>query len=148
MIQTQEHKKYLKYALENVKREIYIQSPWIRNKILEIYKNDIINCLNKGIKVFIKYGLKPINRFDKVGIDKKEEEFFDDLKAKYPNHFYLKKDNDHSKIVICDDEFMIIGSFNWLSFGGDKDKEGDLRGESSTINTNKNEIEKQQEKFK
>jgi len=43
---------------------------------------------------------------------------------------------------------MIVGSFNWLSFGGDKDKEGDTRGETSMINKNQNEIKKQQERFK
>ena len=42
---------------------------------------------------------------------------------------------------------MIVGSFNWLSFGGEKDRDGDTRGETSTINKNKSEIVKTKEKF-
>ena len=40
---------------------------------------------------------------------------------------------------------MIMGSFNWLSFGGGNEK--DARGETSTINMNKVEIKKQIAKF-
>lgn len=143
-IETAEHKKYLKYILKNAQKEIYIQSPWIRYEILNIYKDKIDEALKRGVKIIIKYGLKPKNRFDKAGIDDKSQEYFNGLDKKL---FKLKQGNDHSKILICDDKFMIVGSFNWLSFGGEKDRDGDTRGETSTINKNKSEIVKTKEKF-
>ena len=85
--------------------------------------------------------MKPRNRFDKI-IDKESLKFFESLGK---DNFCLIKADDHSKIVICDDEFMIMGSFNWLSFGGGS--EPDARGETSTINMNKEEILKQVAKF-
>ena len=143
-IETTDHKKYLKYILANAQKEIYIQSPWIRYEILNIYKDEIVEALKRGVKITIKYGLKPKNRFDKAGIDNKSKEYLNGLDKEL---FKLKQGNDHSKILICDDEFMIVGSFNWLSFGGEKDSDGDTRGETSTINKNKREIIKTKEKF-
>lgn len=142
-IEVDEHKKYFIYVLENAKSNIYIQSPWINWRTLQIYKDYINKAVKKGIKVTIKYGMKPRNRFDKAGIDNDSKSFFGNLDK---NCFKLINSDDHSKILICDEKFMIMGSFNWLSFGGGNEK--DARGETSTINMNKAEIKKQIEKFK
>lgn len=142
-IEVDEHKKYFIYVLENAKSSIYIQSPWINWKTLQIYKDHIQNAVKRGINVTIKYGMKPRNRFDKAGIDEASKKFFNSLDKQL---FRAIETNDHSKIVICDEDFMIMGSFNWLSFGGGNEK--DARGETSSINMNKGEIKKQIEKFK
>lgn len=141
-IEVDEHKKYFIYVLENAKDNIYIQSPWINWRTLQIYKNHIQKAVEKGVKVTIRYGMKPRNRFDKVGIDSESKTFFEKLDK---NYFRLIKADDHSKILICDDSFMIMGSFNWLSFGGGNEK--DARGETSSINMNQKEIQKQIGKF-
>lgn len=142
-IEVDEHKKYFIYVLENAKSHIYIQSPWINWRTLQIYKDDIQGAIKRGVKVIIKYGMKPRNRFDKAGIDNESKSFFGNLDKDF---FRLINTDDHSKIVICDEDFMIMGSFNWLSFGGGNEK--DARGETSSINMNKAEIKKQIEKFK
>ncbi len=141
-IEVDEHKKYFIYVLENAKKSIYIQSPWINWRTLQIYKEYIQNAVKRCVKVAIKYGMKPRNRFDKAGIDNESKSFFGNLDK---NFFHLINTDDHSKIVICDEDFMIMGSFNWLSFGGGNEK--DARGETSTINMNKGEINKQIAKF-
>ena len=128
---------------ENAKNSIYIQSPWINWRTLQIYKDHIQNAVKRGVKVTIKYGMKPRNRFDKAGIDEASKKFFSSLDKQL---FRAIETNDHSKVVICDEDFMIMGSFNWLSFGGGNEK--DARGETSSINMNKGEIKKQIEKFK
>lgn len=141
-----EHKRYFIYVLQNAKKHIYIQSPWVRHDTLEIYKEYIQSALEKGVKITIKYGMQKRSEKDKQEIDEGALAYLNELKAKYPN-FSLKHDYDHSKILICDDEFMIVGSFNWLSFGA-KNKGGEaLRGETSTINKNKESIKKQIAKF-
>ncbi|MGX3098655.1 phospholipase D-like domain-containing protein [Helicobacter sp. 23-1046] len=146
-IEVSEHKRYFIYVLENAKKHIYIQSPWVRDNILKIYKTHIESALKRSVKVCIKYGMKPRNRFDKVGIDDKAKEFFNELQAKFPQLFKLKTDNNHSKILICDDEFMLIGSFNWLSFGGENKDDKENRGETSTVNKNQQSIKKEIAKF-
>ena len=74
--------------------------------------------------------------FNKINIDSQSQEYFNILQKQYADLFHLKEGNDHSKIVICDEEFMILGSFNWLSFGGNADRDGESRGETSNINKN------------
>ena len=106
------------------------------------YSVNVITAYTNS-KVTIKYGMKPRNRFDKAGIDNEFKNSFGNLDK---NCFRLINTDDHSKILICDEDFMIMGSFNWLSFGGGNEK--DARGETSSINMNKAEIIKQIEKFK
>lgn len=146
-LQTQEHKKYLKYTLANAKEAVYIQSPWIRVNILREYQSDIESALKRGVKVQIKYGLKPRNRFDKIGIDEDSKNITTQWSENYPELFILKSDDSHSKILICDTEFMIIGSFNWLSFGGESQNGEKPRDETSSINKNKDSIAKEIAKF-
>lgn len=146
-IETAQHKEYLLYALKNAKQAVYIHSPWVRHKVVKEYEKDIESALQKGIKVSIKYGLKPRNRFEKAPIDPESKMLFDKWDKSYPN-FKANTDDNHSKILICDDEFMIVGSFNWLSFGGLADKDGDIRGETSSVVKNLDSIQKEIDKFK
>lgn len=146
MLEVGEHKRYFIYALKNAKKHIRIQSPWVRHDTLEIYKEYIQSALEKGVKITIKYGMQKRSQKDKKEIDEEALTYLNELKAKYPN-FSLKHDYDHSKIIICDDEFMIVGSFNWLSFGGESKGDEALRGETSTINKNKESIKKEIAKF-
>ncbi|ETD27926.1 phospholipase D-like domain-containing protein [Helicobacter canis] len=145
-IETAQHKDYLLYTFKNAKKAVYIHSPWVRYNVVKEYEKHIESALKKGIKVSIKYGLKPRNRFEKDPIDTKSKMLFDKWDKSYPN-FKATTDNNHSKILICDDEFMIVGSFNWLSFGGLADKDGDTRGETSSVVKNLDSIQKEIDKF-
>ncbi|WP_299545756.1 phospholipase D-like domain-containing protein [uncultured Helicobacter sp.] len=146
-IETTQHKEYLLYALKNAKTALYIHSPWVRYNIIKEYEKHIESALQKGVKVFIKYGLKARNKTDKPPIDTESTKLFDKWGKAYPN-FKAITDNNHSKILICDSDFMIVGSFNWLSFGGFADKDGDTRGEVSSIVRNKDSIQKEIGSFK
>ena len=146
-IETSAHRDYFLYVLENAKQEICIQSPWVRYEILELYKKYIESALERGVKVSIKYGLKPRHKSDKVGIDPRAKEYLQSLQGRYKGRFKLQEGNDHSKVLICDEKFMIIGSFNWLSFGGNADTDGQSRGETSTINKKRESLHKERAKF-
>lgn len=147
IIEVSEHKRYFFYVLQNAKKHIYIQSPWVREDVLSKYKDEMQKALQRGVKICIKYGLKPRGKFDKAGIDEKSKDIFKNFAKNYPQIFSLKKDDDHSKILICDEEFMIIGSFNWLSFGGEMKNNEKIRKESSTINKNSKEIQNKIQEF-
>ena len=135
LINASEHPKYFKYILEKASKIIYIQSPWIKYEVLKLYEEKIEDALKRNIKIIISYGMKKRNRNDKNSIDKDSKNKLDELQKKYKDLLILKEDHNHSKILICDESFAIIGSFNWLSYSG-----GDSRGETSTINKNINTI--------
>ena len=157
-LEMDEHKKYFLYVLDNAKKQICIQSPWVRYNVISIYKKKIESALNRGVKVCIKYsspqgGFKAKNRFEKVektDIDNESKNYFNSLESKFPQNFkvIVSKEFNHSKILICDEEFMIMGSFNWLSFGGENRKNEQAREETSNIiKDNKESIIKEVKKF-
>lgn len=132
VIKSEEHPKYFRYILNNSKKSIVIASPWISNKILEKYKENIESALERGVKITISYGMRKRNKLDKESIDKESDIYLKELKSNYKDLLVLIETDDHSKFLISDDNFAIVGSFNWLSYGGDGG-----RGETSNINKNK-----------
>ena len=64
------------------------------------------------------------------------------MKKKYNDLLIISTNDisDHSKILICDRDWMITTSFNWTSFKGDI-KRGE-RKEKGTFINDKREIEK------
>ncbi|MBT0882745.1 phospholipase D-like domain-containing protein [Campylobacter sp. 2018MI13] len=144
MIDECSHGKYLKYSLNNAKKDIYIQSPWVRAVVLKEYLNDFKNALSKGVNIHIKYGIEKRNRHDKESIDNEGLTIFNELIQEYKN-FKIYQDNSHEKILICDDDYIITGSFNWLSY---KHNDGNERKESSMISKNKDSIIQKIKEFK
>lgn len=134
LIQNEEHPLYLIEAFKNAKSEIHIISPWIRYKILEKYSKYLENALEKNITVYITYG---ISNGKKEDIDNKAREYLNELEKKYKNLHIRGNSNTHEKILICDDNWAIIGSFNWLSYDGKDD-----RDETSNLFTDKDNINK------
>lgn len=135
IIEVSKHPEYFKYVLDNASKVIYIQSPWIKYEVLKLYEKKIEEALERNVKIVISYGMKKRKNKDKDSIDKDSKKKLDELKNKYKDFLILKETHDHSKILICDESFVIIGSFNWLSYYG-----GDLREETSIIYKNINEI--------
>jgi len=92
--------------------------PWITEQVVDgPALRTIEAALKKGVRLYVGYGIddgeqprrgrKPIPH----GIT--------ELAEKYEN-FHLRELGDtHEKLLIKDDEFEVVGSFNWLSFRGD-----------------------------
>ncbi len=99
----------------------------------------IEKSLKKGVKIKIKYGIGKDNSDNR---NKSTNETVKELKDIFHGSQYdlkFKKVNTHSKILICDNKFAIIGSFNFLSFDGAYEK--DNRDEISAIVTDPKIIE-------
>lgn len=135
------HPYYLIEAFKTAVSNIYIVSPWVRNKVLEKYKEYMESALKNGVNIYINYG---ISNKGKEDIDKDAQKYFNELKKKYKNLHIHGNSNTHSKILICDDKWVVSGSFNWLSYDGSDD-----RNESSILQIDKNIIDilKQQVKI-
>lgn len=140
-IQNEAHPYYLIEAFKTAVSNIYIVSPWVRNKVLEKYKEYMESALKNGVNIYINYG---ISNKGKEDIDKDAQKYFNELNKKYKNLHIHGNSNTHSKILICDDKWIVSGSFNWLSYDGSDD-----RNESSTLLIDKNIIDilKQQVKI-
>jgi phosphatidylserine/phosphatidylglycerophosphate/cardiolipin synthase-like enzyme len=120
-LSTYEHPKFFEYAFKYSKKEVVIISPWIRWEIIKEKKDAIENALKRKVEITFFYGMGK-----KDDLDKKSKEFFIDMQKEYPNllKFSTNNDiNDHSKIIICDRDWMVTTSFNWTSFKGDENRE-------------------------
>lgn len=129
------------YISEN---EIDIISPWMTNYVVDSDLIDLMeSILIRNVKLKIIYG---------IGLDndirnQKSDQVACKLKKrfrKYGDLFKIKKSNTHYKLLLCDDKFAISGSFNFLSFKGEYDKD-DNRDEGAEFIIDKENIEEKRE---
>lgn len=122
LLRTYEHRPLLEKSFEITKTRIIIVSPWLSPIAFD---DDLIGRMEKALqknkKVIILYGYpgemsEKKKRDEKAVLDKLNK-----IKSKrYGKHLYLENIAiTHEKILICDNSFIVVGSFNWLSFRGD-----------------------------
>lgn len=120
VLSTYDHRPLLIDALENAQNSVIIVSPWIKagglnNQIL----GRIEKALQRKIQIIIGYGIGEKEDSDKWILNKLEEV----QKKKYGQYLkVVRLNNTHEKVLMKDNEFMVITSFNWLSFKGDPEK--------------------------
>lgn len=131
-IDTFEHREYLQQALRSTKRRLVIISPWITAKVVNRgFLEQLAQLLRKGVDVHIGYGLeqrpgeRPVTK-----ADEKAEAALEALARRHTNFTFTKLGNTHSKQLLFDGTH-VCGSFNWLSFLGDRRRE--YRHEESTV---------------
>lgn len=117
---TYDHRPLLLDALETAQNSIVIVSPWIKagglnNEIL----GRIERLLQRKTQVIIGYGISEKEDSDKWILSR-----LSDIKKKgYGKNLHIVKlSNTHEKVLIKDNEYMVITSFNWLSFKGDPNR--------------------------
>lgn len=109
-------------TFDMVTNRMYIQSPWISDKVVD---EEMIKKIKKlasdNCKVFITWGISRDKNYE----DRKPpEELLKELKdIKSPDNlpavFVIWIGNHHNKEIIVDNKIHIAGSFNWLSYRGD-----------------------------
>lgn len=109
-----DHPDILDDALKNSQHRLMIISPWIRRKVVnEEFLKEIENLLRKGVEVYIGYGIGD-SKGDPWPIRKLGE-----LTSRFRNFFLIDFGDTHAKVLISDDRYFVVSSFNWLSFKGD-----------------------------
>lgn len=116
-------------ALSEAQAELDIVSPWITERVVD---SDFIEkyraLLERGVRVTILYGIEaedPKLRSEDPGTKKKEHEterlasMLRRMGQDYPVPPRIARANTHEKVLICDDRFLILGSFNFLSYRGE-----------------------------
>lgn len=142
-----EHPAYLKKALLSAKRRLVIVSPWIRDGVIDWgFVSSLEALLRNGVDVHIGFGIanadgpkrNPAN--DKADITPGAQRDLNDLATRYNNFHFVYVGNTHRKSLVCDDEFAVITSFNWLSYKGDS--KGNPRDERGHVYRKKHHVEK------
>jgi hypothetical protein len=120
ILSTYDHRPLLLDALDNAQHKVVIVSPWIKSGGLN---NEILNRIERALQrkteVIIGYGISEKEDSDRWILNR----LSDISNKRYGKNLHLVRlSNTHEKVLIKDNEFMVITSFNWLSFKGDPNK--------------------------
>ena len=116
-----EHRPKLLQALSEAEERLIIISPWLNltavNKELQ---QALRSTLWRGVEVLIGFGFGEDSYGQKQAIralNQIREQMAD--KGRLLRLYRLEA--SHAKIVICDNKYVVLTSFNWLSFAGRED---------------------------
>ena len=120
ILSTYEHRDILINAIKTAKTQLIIVSPWI--KIGGLSDNLFVfikNALYRGVNIYIGYGISEELDSNRDLLIKLQD--LSKRKTK-GNLNLIALNNTHEKVLIKDNDFMVITSFNWLSFGANPKK--------------------------
>lgn len=143
-----EHPPYLKKALLSAKRRLVIVSPWIRDSVIDWpFIASLDALLRAGVEVYIGYGIEKADANgkrnaakEKPDISPRAETDLRELANRYKNFHFVYVGNTHRKSLVCDDQFAVVTSFNWLSYKGDS--QGSPRDERGIVFRKKNHVDR------
>jgi len=126
-IPTFEHRTLLEEALESTAERLLIIAPWIGSAVVdEQFVAALRRLAKRGVTVHIGYGIKRADA--KHGADALAR--LTKLAGEFKKMTFTELGDTHAKILIWDAE-MVVTSFNWLSFRGDRDRK--YRQEEGTL---------------
>ena len=120
-----DHRKLLLKTLDQANKTIVIFSGWLSDySVNEEFKKKIKICLERGVNIFIAWGYKNFNDdteniiHNKAGerniAELREWSVLNQTKGTLQVHYFA----NHTKLLICDTNYIVLGSFNWLGSGG------------------------------
>jgi len=128
LIRTEEHRNLLLQAIDKASSELTLVSAWI-----DPYAFDHEVCrrlaaaIGRGVTVRIAWGMGIKSRRGPDGFRNKAkgDKALGELRKLIPKDLrdmlMVKLTETHEKFIICDDLFCAWGSFNWLSYRGERD---------------------------
>jgi hypothetical protein len=120
-LEVYDHPAFLRQALTESTERMLIVSPWIRASVVDdTFVGGIRAALRRGVRILIGYGSGEDERA--LPKDKAAEERLTRLAAEEEGLIIARLGDTHAKILVVDQRFAIVGSFNWLSFRGDPAK--------------------------
>lgn len=144
LIRTEEHHDLLLTAIDQATEELVLVSAWVDPRAFDDkVRKRIAAAVERGVTVRVAWGLGVNGRYAESKRNRmKGEKVFEALrkiiKDNAGKRLIVKRAETHEKFIICDDRFCVWGSFNWLSYRGDKDQ--GYRRETSTCSTRSDDI--------
>ena len=128
LIRTEEHRHLLLQAIDRASSELTLVSAWIDPYAFdgEICRR-LAAAIGRGVTVRIAWGLGVNRRHSPDGFRNraKGDKALGELRKLIPkdlqDKLIVRLMETHEKFIICDDLFCASGSFNWLSYRGERD---------------------------
>jgi phosphatidylserine/phosphatidylglycerophosphate/cardiolipin synthase-like enzyme len=118
-VETYEHPELLRHALRSATERLVLISPWLRSAVLdEELLADFAGALDRGVELYLGWGIGGDGATGR-GADAEALQSLGRLAEEHANFHFSRLGRTHAKILICDRRFMVVTSFNWLSFKGD-----------------------------
>ena len=127
LIRTEQHRRLLLDAIGGAKGELILVSAWIgREAFDEEVQKGIVEAMRRGVKVRIAWGLGTNKRGSEGSRNRERGEgVLKQLRQRVPkdlrDRLVDRRTETHEKFIICDESFCAWGSFNWLSYRGERD---------------------------
>lgn len=139
LLNTYDHRPFMMETLKRAESQVVIVSPWIKTAATDVeLRQEIKSALMREVKVVICYGISNEIESDVQYALKQLEKLKEDPTCR--KYLYLVKlGNTHEKVLVCDKKYVVITSFNWLSFKGDP-KRG-FRQETGSVIENSEVVE-------
>lgn len=130
VLSTEEHRPLLVDALQKAEQGVIIVSPWLNTRTVDSRICELVRqAVSRGVRVCIGYGFgsdRPGAENDRQRMNARAViERLRRAVGQAGSELLVVRDfrNTHEKILICDRKYVVVGSFNWLSYRGDKDEE-------------------------
>lgn len=133
------HRNFLIKSVKSSKKDLIIVSGWATSFALDAELTTLLKkAINRGVNIYICFGYKYSRDTRKRLSDIKGLEILRTLQDhsntnKAFGNIYISQIPNHSKILICDKKYYVVGSFNWLSNSGSTNNPNN---ETSVIITN------------
>lgn len=126
-----EHREFLLKTVKRAKKDLILLSGWATSFALDDQLVKLLkNAVSRGVNIYICFGYKYSRGTSKRISDIKGLETLRDLQMYSNNNksfgnMFIAQIPNHSKILMCDKEYYVVGSFNWLSNSGSTENPND-----------------------
>ena len=127
LVKTEDHRQLLLTAIRNGLVEVTLVSAWIDPYAFddEVCR-ELAAAIGRGVHVRIAWGLGVGKRGAEASRNREKGntvllKLRDLIPGDLRNRLTTKITETHEKFIICDERFCAWGSFNWLSYRGERD---------------------------
>jgi hypothetical protein len=117
-----EHRKILLEGLRAASKRVIIISPWIQPVAVNSdFRQALVRALRRGAHVVIGWGYpEELTEYKRERTQYAIRQMREDAKKVDRGRLEIvEHGSTHEKVLIVDHEFMVVTSFNWLSFRGE-----------------------------
>lgn len=125
LLRTEEHRRVLLEGIDLAMQELTLVSAWVGDAFDAEVQGKLVEAMKRGARVRIAWGLGTSKGREGARNRERGEGVLRELRERVPRRLreslLERRTETHEKFIICDDVFCAWGSFNWLSYRGERD---------------------------